>query len=132
MCPSAISHALHHRVIHDQARDIIVNRYNFTIGQLQLGGYNTHSEQRAALFQLVETVRAELNSEDAALLSVSALAMIFDSWRHSVRDDGNDAAHRASEGEMSLAVLGAGLSDAQRESLQQIYRFTHNKIPQLD
>ena len=122
---------MHRRVVLDQARDIIVNRYNFTIGQLQLG-YNTHIEQRAALFQLVETVRAELNSEDAALLSVSALAMIFDSRRHSVRDDGNDAAHRASEGEMGLAVLGAGLSDAQRESLQQIYRFTHNKIPQLD
>jgi hypothetical protein len=49
------------------------------------------SGQRAALLQLVGTVRAE--------------AMIF-----------NNA-----DGEMSLAVLEAGLSDARRESLKQIY-----------
>jgi len=93
-----------------------------------------YSQYRAALFQLVGTVHAELNLEDGALLSDSALMMIFDSWRHSVHDDGmmrltND---HASEEEVSLAVLGAGLSNAQRESLQQIYKFTHNKVPQLN
>jgi hypothetical protein len=111
---SATLQALHRRVVLDEARSIIINRYNFTIDQLRLGGYDTYSQYRAAL------------------LSDSALMMIFDSWRHSVRDDGNDAAHHASEGEVSLAVLGAGLSNAQRESLQQIYKFTHNKVPQLN
>jgi hypothetical protein len=123
---------LHRRVVLDEARDIIIDRYKFTIGQLRLGGYKTRNEQRAALFQLVGTVRAELNPKDAALLSEGALAMIFDSWKHSVCDDGNDAAHRASEGQGSLAILEAGLSDEQMESLEQIYKFTHNEVPQLD
>jgi hypothetical protein len=65
----------------------------------------------------VGTIRAKLNLEDAALLSDSALAMIFDN----------------ADGEMSLAVLEAGLSDAQRESLKQIYlKFTHNEVPKLE
>jgi hypothetical protein len=123
---------LHHCVVLDKAHNIIIDRYKFTIGQLHLGGYKTCNEQQAALFQLVGTICAKLNSEDAALLSEGALVMIFDSWRHSVHNNGNDAAHCASKGEVSLIVLEAGLSGAQRESLEQIYKFTHNKVPQLD
>jgi len=79
----------------------------------------------------VQTVRGVLNPEDGALLSDHALQMIIDSGKHTVRGDGNDAAHHASEEEMSLAVLGTGLSDVQLESLKQIYVFTHNKVPEF-
>jgi len=129
---SATIQALHRHFIFKDVREIIIDRYNFTIGQLRLGEYNTRSQHRAALFQLVGAVREKLSPEDGALLSDNALVMIFDRWRHSVHDDGNDAAHRDSEGPVSLAVLGADLSDAQRESLQQIYKFTHDTVPQLE
>ena len=124
----AVLHALHRRIVLDEARDTIINRYGFTIGQLRLGGYNTHGEQRVALFELVRAVRAELNPEDATLLSQDALVMVFDSGKHSVHENGN---HRASEGDVSLAVLAADWSDMQRESLKRIYKFPHNVVPQL-
>ena len=126
---SAAIQALHRHFLLKDAREIIIDHYNFTIGQLRLEGYDTRSQHRAAL---VGAVRAKLSPEDGALLSDNALVMIFDRWTHSVRDDGNDAAHRGSEGPVSLAVLGADLSDAQRESLQQIYKFTHDTVPQLE
>ena len=51
--------------------------------------------------------------------------MVFESGKDSVRDNGN---HRASERDVSLAVLAADLSDMQRESLKRIYKFTHNVV----
>lgn len=52
---------------------VLFNVLEFTLGQLPLGGYKTWSQQWTALLQLVETVHAELDLEDAVLLSDSAL-----------------------------------------------------------
>ena len=69
-----------------------------------------HSQHQTALFQPVEAICSVLNLQDGALLSDCSFAMIFE--------------------KVSQAVVGAGLSDAQKEFLQQIYKFIHNKVPQ--
>ncbi|KAG1742180.1 hypothetical protein EDB19DRAFT_1907647 [Suillus lakei] len=128
---SSTLHALHRRVVLDEARDLLINRYDFAINDLRLGGPKTAAEKRKALRELVQAVRSKLNAEDKALLSDKALQMIFESGKNTVRQQGNDAAHNASKEDLSLAILGTGLTPSQLALLEKIYEFTHNDPPQL-
>jgi len=127
-----ILHALHRRVVLDQARDLIIDRYGFKISDLRLGGRQTQAERKAAFRSLVRSVREVLSPEDSDLLSDDALRMIFDGAKHTIRDAGNEVAHQASTLDISLAVLEGSLTQKQSEALSKIYMFTHNKEPQLE
>jgi hypothetical protein len=124
--------ALHRRVVLDQARDLIIDRYGFNISDLRLGGHRNQAERKAALRSLLRSVRKVLSSEDSDLLSDDALRMIFDGAKHTIRDGGNEVAHQASTSDISLAVLEGSLTQKQSEALSKIYTFTHNKEPQLE
>ncbi|KAG2153924.1 hypothetical protein DEU56DRAFT_771882 [Suillus clintonianus] len=126
---STTLHALHRRVVLDEARDVLINRYGLAISDLRLGA--TGRKRGGALGELVRSVRSKLNAEDAALLPDDALKMIFDGGKNTVRQQGNVAAHNASKEELSLAVLGTGLNSSQLASLEMVYKFTHNEVPKL-
>ena len=49
--------ALHHRVVLDQARDLIIDRYGFNISDLRLGGHRNQTERQAALRSILDSVR---------------------------------------------------------------------------
>ena len=123
--------ALHRRVVLDQARDIIIDRYVFSLSSLRLGGVSNLEERKKALRLLLTTVRSHLTKADAHMLSDNELQMIFDGGKHTVRDTGNEAAHHASLSDISLAVLANYLTDKQSKALANIYKFTHNTEPQL-
>jgi len=126
-----ILHALHRRVVLDQARDLIIDRYGFKISDLRLGGHRNQVERQTMLQSLLRTVRSALSLEDSDRLSDDALRMIFDGAKHTIRDAGNMVAHEASTSDISLAVLEGNLTQKQSEALSQIYIFTHNQEPQL-
>ena len=126
-----ILNALHRRVVLDQARDLIIDRYGFKISDLRLGGHRNQVERQAMLQSLLRMVRSALSSEDSDLLSDDALRMIFDGAKHTIRDAGNIVAHEASTSDISLAVLEGNLTPKQSETLSAIYIFTHNQEPQL-
>ncbi|KAG1742181.1 hypothetical protein EDB19DRAFT_2038567 [Suillus lakei] len=128
---SSMLHALHRRVVLDEARDLLIDRYDFAISDLRLGGHRTAAEKQTALGELVQAVRSKLNAEDKTLLSDEALQMIFERGKNTVRQRGNDAAHNASEEDLSVAILGTGLDSSQLALLEKIYEFTHNDVPQL-
>jgi hypothetical protein len=119
--------ALHRRVVLDQARDLIIDRYGFNISDLRLGGHRNRAETQAALRSLLRSVREVLSSEDSDLLSDDALRMIFDGAKHTIRDASNEVAHQASTSDTSLAILEGSLTQKQSEALSKIYTFTHNK-----
>jgi hypothetical protein len=123
--------ALHRRVVLDQARDLIIDRYGFKISDLRLG-YRNQVERQTMLRSLLLRVRSALTSQDSDLLSDDALRMIFDGAKHTIRDAGNEVAHQASTSDISLAVLEGGLTQKQSEALSKIYIFTHNQEPQLE
>jgi hypothetical protein len=123
--------ALHRRVVLDQARDIIIDRYGFRLSELRLGGHQNLSERQAALRSLLKLVREKLVPEDSDILSDDALKMIFDGGKYTIRNAGNEVAHQALTSDISLAVLEGGLTQKQSDILASIYRFTHNKEPQL-
>jgi hypothetical protein len=123
--------ALHRRVVLDQARDLIIDRYGFKISDLRLGGHRNQVERQTMLQSLLRTVRSALSSEDSDRLSEDALRMIFDGGKHTIRDAGNMVAHEASTSDISLAVLEGNLTQKQSDALSQIYIFTHNQEPQL-
>jgi hypothetical protein len=124
--------ALHRRVVLDQARDLIIDRYGFKIFDLRLGGHRNQVERQAMLRSLLLKVRSALSSEDSNLLSDDALQMIFDGAKHTIRDAGNEVAHQASTSDINLAVLEGSLTQKQSEALSKIYIFTHNQEPQLE
>jgi hypothetical protein len=123
--------ALHRRVVLDQARDTIIDRYGFKLSELRLGGYQNLSERQAALRSLLKLVREKLVPQDSAILSDDALKMIFDGSKYTIRNAGNEVAHQALTSDISLAVLEGGLTQKQLDILASIYRFTHNKEPEL-
>ena len=49
--------ALHRRVVLDQARDLIIDRYGLNISDLRLGGHRNRAETQAALRSLLRSVR---------------------------------------------------------------------------
>jgi hypothetical protein len=118
-------------VVLDQARDLIIDRYGFKVSDLRLGGYRNHAERQAALQTVLNSLRKVLSSEDSDLLSDDALRMIFDGAKHTIRDAGNEVAHKASTSDISLAVLEGSLTQKQLEALRKIYTFMHNKEPGL-
>ncbi|KAG2153923.1 hypothetical protein DEU56DRAFT_976693 [Suillus clintonianus] len=129
---SLMLHALHRRVVLDDARDILINRYDLAISDVRLGSHSTSGQKRQeALGELVRSVRSKLKAEDAALLPDDALTMIFDGGKNPARQQGNVAAHNASKEELSLAVLGTGLNPSRLASLEMVYKFTHNDVPPL-
>ena len=123
--------ALHRRVVLDKAREALVSKYGFTTSELRLDSCNNYSEKMAELPSLVASVRAKLNAGDSGLLSADALWMIFDGGKGTVRDAGNEVAHGTPVSELNLAVLGAGLSPAQVETLSKIYKFAREEEPPL-
>jgi hypothetical protein len=127
-----ILNALHRRVVLDQARDLIINRYGFKISDLRLGDHQNQTERQTKLHDLLHSVRSALNPEDSDLLSDDALQMIFDGAKNTIRDAGNEVAHQASTSDISLAVLEGSLTQKQSDALKKIYRFTHNQEPQLE
>ena len=127
-----ILNALHRRVVLDQARDLIIDRYGFNISDLRLGGHRNQTERQAALRSILASVRNVMSAEDSNLLSDDALRMIFDGAKHTIRDAGNEVAHQASASDISLAVLEGNLTAKQSEALAKIYIFTHNKEPELE
>jgi len=123
--------ALHRRVVLDQARDLIIDRYGLKISDLRLGGYQNQHDRQNKLRSLLRLVRSALSSEDSDILSDDALRMIFDGTKHTIRDTGNEVAHQASTSDISLAVLEGSLTKKQSEALSKVYIFTHNQEPQL-
>jgi len=117
-----ILNALHRRVVLDQARDLIIDRYGFKISDLRIGGHRNQVERQAMLRSLVRSVRSALSSEDSDLLSDDALRMIFDGAKHTIRDAGNEVAHQASTPDISLAVLEGSLTQKQSEALSKIIK----------
>ncbi|KAG1720755.1 hypothetical protein EDB19DRAFT_1917769 [Suillus lakei] len=121
---STALHALHRRVVLDDARIIISNRYAFALSELQTGSHGRSVEE------LVRDVSSKLNQADAVLLHNDALTMIFDSKHGTVRFQGNVAAHKASKEDMSSAIaFGQELTELQMTSLKNIYRFAHHEFP---
>ena len=115
----------------DEARDLIIDRYGFKLSDLRLGGHKSQAEREISLQSLLRSVRSALNPEDSKTLSEDALRMIFDGAKNTVRDAGNEVAHKASISDMSLAVLEGSLTNKQSEALRKIYVFTHNHEPLL-
>lgn len=128
---STTLHALHRRMVLDDARELLGTRYGFTISELRLGGQGVVAGKPKALQQLVRDVRSKLNKEDARLLHDDALNMIFDSSRGTVCSDGNVVAHRASKEDLGLAIKWPDLTTSQAATLKDIYAFTHHDIPQF-
>jgi len=83
--------------------------------------------QNSNLISLVEQVHSVLTPEDSKLLSNEALVLIFDSAIHSMRDEGNMAAHEAPLSDLIDAVLEAKLTNKQRDLLKKIYRYAYER-----
>ncbi|KAG1863941.1 hypothetical protein C8R48DRAFT_194369 [Suillus tomentosus] len=78
-------HALHRRVVLDDARDLICKRYKYNIDDLRLGSQEVVEGKPAkTMQQLVTEVHSKLNNEDACLLHLDALTMIFGSSRGTI------------------------------------------------
>ncbi|KAG1858942.1 hypothetical protein F4604DRAFT_1794158 [Suillus subluteus] len=124
---STMLHALHRRVLLDDARTLIANRYGFPISELRSGGQVVAGSAHT-LEQLVLDVRSKLTKEDARWLHPNELRMIFDAKLGTLRSGGNAVAHCASEEDLGLAIKDPSLHPLQIASSQDIYRFTHNGI----
>ena len=116
----------------DEARDLIIDRYGFNISDFRIGGYNDQAKREEMVQSLLRSVRLALNPGDSKLLSDDALRMIFDGGKHTIRNAGNEVAHKASLSDISLAVLEGRLTKKQSEALRKIYIFTHNQEPLLE
>lgn len=127
---STMLYSLHRRVVLDDARELICERYNFTIDELRLRGQGVVGKLKT-LPELLSRVRSKLHPNDALLLNDDALRMIFDGSLGTVRSEGNAVAHSASQEDLSLAIRGPGLTVSQTATLTNIYTFAHHRIPLL-
>ncbi|KAG1818683.1 uncharacterized protein BJ212DRAFT_1346904 [Suillus subaureus] len=75
---STMLHALHRRVLLDDARALIASRYGFPINELRPGGQVVAGKPKT-LQQLVRDVCSQLTKDNARWLHDDALKMIFDS-----------------------------------------------------
>jgi hypothetical protein len=108
----------------DDARIKIFETYKLTIEELW--------RQSSNLSSLVQQVHSVLTPEDSKLLSDEALVLIFDSSTHSMRDEGNAAAHEAPLSDRIDAVLEATLTEKQRGLLSKIWHFAYGREPDIE
>ena len=108
----------------DDARIKINETYKLTVEELR--------RQNSTLISLVQQVHSILTSEDSKLLSEEALLLIFDSSIHSMREEGNAAAHEAPLSDRIDAVLEATLTEKQRFLLSKIWYFVYGKEPDIE
>lgn len=82
---STTLHALHRRVVLDDARDLICKRYKYNIDDFRLGSQESVEGKPAKTMpQLMTEVHSKLNNEDRCLLHPEALMMIFGSGRFTI------------------------------------------------
>jgi hypothetical protein len=124
---STVLHALHRRVLLDDARVLLSDTYAIPVDELWPGGQDTSGKPKT-LQQLVMYVRSKLSQDDAHWLHENALKMIFDSSSGTLRSGGNAAAHHASKDDLRLAINDPGLTALQTATLKNIYAFTNSGI----
>ncbi|KAG2147017.1 hypothetical protein BD769DRAFT_711451 [Suillus cothurnatus] len=124
---STVLHALHRRVLLDDARVLLSDTYAIPVDELRPGGQVTSGKPKT-LQQLVMYVRSKLSQDDAHWLHENALKMIFDSSSGTLRSGGNAAAHHASKDDLRLAINDPGLTALQTATLKNIYAFTNSGI----
>jgi len=119
-------HALHRRVLLDDARVLLSDTYGILVNELRPGGQVTSGKPKT-LQQLVMYVRSKLSQDDAHWLHDDALKMIFDSSLGTLRPGGDAAAHCASKEGLRLAINDPGLTASQTATLKNICAFTHKR-----
>jgi hypothetical protein len=124
---STVLHALHRRVLLDDARVLLSDTYAIPVDELRPGGQVTSGKPKT-LQQLVMYVRSKLSQDDAHWLHENALKMIFDSSSGTLRSGGNAAAHHASKDDLRLAINDPSLTALQTATLKNIYAFTNSGI----
>ncbi|KAG1901435.1 uncharacterized protein F5891DRAFT_1029495 [Suillus fuscotomentosus] len=125
---STTLHALHRRVVLDDARDLICKRYKYNIDDFRLGSQESVEGKPAKTMpQLMTEVHSKLNNEDRCLLHLEALMMIFGSGRFTIRGEGNFRAHSASAEDLKSAIAQPNLTPSQVASLKNIYAFTQHE-----
>jgi len=118
-------HALHRRVLLDDARVLLSDTCGIPVNELRPGGQGVSSGKPKTLQQLVMDVRSKLRQDDAHWLHDDALKMIFDSSLGTLRPGGDAAAHCASKEDLRLAINDPGLTASQTATLKNICAFTH-------
>jgi hypothetical protein len=96
----------------DDAHNKTAEDYNFTLNELQ--------PRSSDLGPFTQRIHSRLSVEHSKLLSSEALTLIFNSADHSMRDDGNKAAHEAPLSYHIDAVLEVTLTEMQRALLLHI------------
>jgi hypothetical protein len=99
--------------------------------QLHIGKCRDKAERHSVLQGITQMVHSALRPDDASLLSIEALWMIFDNWKGSIRHAGNEVAHQAPLSDLSVAISEGNLTPAQSATLAHIYMFTHDEEPQI-
>jgi hypothetical protein len=122
---STMLHALHRRVLLDDARVLLSDTYGIPVNELRPGGQGVSSGKPKTLQQLVMDVRSKLRQDDAHWLHDDALKMIFDSSLGTLRSGGDAAAHCASKENLRLAINDPGLTASHTATLKNICAFTH-------
>ncbi|KAG6871523.1 hypothetical protein C0993_003187 [Termitomyces sp. T159_Od127] len=107
---------IYRRMVLDQAR----------IRLLDLTGINSEDFNSSGLLE--EAVEARLPKNFA--LKKSALDMIFKTG--SVRQQGNTAAHEGPPEAIALPVLGSDLSNSERKTFAEVYKYVYGVEPALE
>ncbi|GJJ10711.1 hypothetical protein Clacol_004938 [Clathrus columnatus] len=113
--------ALHRRVMLDKIRDKLVDKGVIPDDFKPTQNSNT-------LNRIVPLVIQGLNRNTHGLemLSPPAIRAIFDTNLNTLRNDGNDVAHNASEKDIAEAVLDSRLTETDRENAKELFMWLND------
>jgi hypothetical protein len=127
---SRIIHPLHRRFVLDSARDKIRRKYEGKIDANDLYPLSMDVDIGATP-RAASRILQSLDRADTTLLRQVGVEAIISTGKGTLRGDGNEAAHQATEIEASDAVLASNLLPSQREIMNAVHKYTFGSDPNL-